>query len=359
MATKAPILRTPDRQSQSSHPSSPASPDAGGETRHAKALAGEAGQRLDRVLARALPDLSRTRLKALIEAGHVGAEGSDERGEERPDGCGAGTIAEPSYRVKPGQNFAIFVPHSIPAIPAAQEIALTIVYEDQHLLVINKQAGLVVHPAPGNADGTLVNALIAHCGDSLSGIGGVRRPGILHRLDKDTSGLMIVAKTDAAHKALATQLEARRITRLYTALVWGRPSPRAGQISGRIGRDPRNRKRMAVVQTGGKEALTHYRTVRAAGGTASQIECKLATGRTHQIRLHLMEKGHPVIGDPVYGGVKRAPRGAATEAAKALGRQALHAHGIVFAHPQTGAPLAFEVDLPKDMKELLDCLERL
>ena len=247
----------------------------------------EAGERLDRVLAAHLGDLSRTRLKRLVETGQVSLDGA--------------TIKDPALRVKPGQRFAIIVPPPADDRPVPQSIALDIRFEDEHLIVIDKPAGLVVHPAPGNPDRTLVNALLAHCGESLAGIGGVRRPGIVHRLDKDTSGLMVVAKSDAAHARLSADFAARRIERAYQAFVWGVPAPSAGEIAAPIGRSARDRKKMAVVSRGGKEAITRYRVLRAFGTVAAIIECRLATGRTHQIRVHLSERGHALIGDRVYG----------------------------------------------------------
>lgn len=308
----------------------------------------DAGARLDRLLADALPELSRSRLKALIQAGHVSAAGR--------------TITEPSQRVKQGQTFAIVVPDPVPARPQGQDIDLDIVYEDAHIIVINKQAGLVVHPAAGNPDRTLVNALIHHCGDSLSGIGGERRPGIVHRLDKDTSGLMVVAKSDRAHAGLAAQFESRRIGRVYKAVVWGTPSPAQGDITGNIGRSSTNRKKMAVLDRGGRTAKTHYRILRPLGGRASLIECRLATGRTHQIRVHLASIGHPVVGDPVYGRARGARAGAPDSpertAAKALGRQALHAEVIRLEHPISGDSLEFEREYPSDIKELIDILDK-
>jgi 23S rRNA pseudouridine1911/1915/1917 synthase len=227
--------------------------------------------------------------------------------------------------------------------------------------VLDKPAGLVVHPAPGSATGTLVNALLAHCGDRLSGIGGVRRPGIVHRLDKDTSGLMVVAKTDEAHRSLAAQFAAHSVTRGYRAIVWGVPHPRQGTISGNIGRSPRDRKKMAVLGKGGKAAVTHYRVVRALGKAASLIECRLETGRTHQIRVHLAMIRHPVVGDPVYGGGSAAARRHGAEAAipvvLALARQALDAYRLGFDHPATGRRLEFAKDLPFSLSSLAECLE--
>jgi 23S rRNA pseudouridine1911/1915/1917 synthase len=307
----------------------------------------DAGARLDKFLSAALPELSRTRLKGLIEQRRVTASGE--------------TIADPSYRVKHGQSFAVIVPEPTPARPEPQRIVLDVVYEDDQVIVVDKPAGLVVHPAPGNRDSTLVNALLAHCGDSLSGIGGVLRPGIVHRLDKDTSGLMVVAKTDAAHAKLSAQFASRRITRAYTALVWGIPRPGTGVITGNIGRNPRNRKKMAVVARGGKPAVTRYRLLRALGERASLIECRLETGRTHQIRVHLAAKGHPIVGDRTYGGgPARRVRGAGaalTDALKGFTRHALHAHLIGFEHPASGKRLEFSSDLPRDINDVIDILE--
>src|SRR4029077_5636052 len=271
------MAKAPDTETPQSDPSPP--PVAAG--------AEDAGERLDRFLARRLSGLSRSRLKQLIETGRVSESGA--------------TLSDPSQKVKAGQVFQLDLPPVAPATPLGQAMDLAIVYEDEDLIVIDKPAGMVVHPAPGNPDKTLVNALIAHCGESLSGIGGERRPGIVHRLGKDTSGLLVAAKNDAAHHALAADFAARRIDRHYLAVVWGMPSPREGEISGPIGRHPVDRKRMAVVRRGGKPALTHYRVVAALGLSASLVECRLATGRTHQIRVHLASIGHPLLGDPVYG----------------------------------------------------------
>jgi 23S rRNA pseudouridine1911/1915/1917 synthase len=306
-----------------------------------------AGTRLDKTLAEALPHLSRTRLKALMESGRVTLGGE--------------TVTEPSRRVKPGEVFEIEVPATTPAVPKGQAIDLAIVYEDADLIVVDKPAGMVVHPAPGNPDRTLVNALIAHCGASLSGIGGAARPGIVHRIDKDTSGLIVAAKNDRAHRELARQFEEHSLDRAYTAAVWGVPAERKGEIEGNIGRDPRNRKKMAVVARGGKPALTRYKLIRRLGLAASLIECRLATGRTHQIRVHMAKMGHPVIGDPLYGG--RKPRGKARNSAEisrfleTFGRQALHAHLIGFYHPSTKAKILLMSDLPIEFNELLKILE--
>jgi 23S rRNA pseudouridine1911/1915/1917 synthase len=255
--------------------------------RHEVTVAPEAaGGRLDRLLAAALPELSRSRLKALIEEGRVSAAGQ--------------AVTTPSAKVKAGQTFAIIVPETRPVALAAQAIPLEILYEDRELIVLNKPAGLVVHPAAGNPDMTLVNALMAHCGPELSGIGGEARPGIVHRLDKDTSGLMVAAKSAAAHQGLSELFAARNIDRAYWALVWGLPSPSEGTIAGNIGRSPRNRKKMAVLRHGGRPAETAYRLLRSfQNGRVSLVECRLKTGRTHQIRVHLAEIGHPVLGDPL------------------------------------------------------------
>jgi 23S rRNA pseudouridine1911/1915/1917 synthase len=312
----------------------------------------EAGMRLDRLLAHHLPALSRTRLKQLIAEGRVRL-------------AGAG-LRDPSFRVRPGQEFILALPEVETAAPVAQKIPLAIRFEDAHLIVIDKPAGMVVHPAPGNPDRTLVNALLDHCGDSLQGIGGVRRPGIVHRLDKETSGLLVVAKTESAHQALSRDFAERRIARAYAAFVWGVPVPSAGEIAGNIGRSPHNRKKMAVLGAGqGKPALTRYRLVRAYQGAAAWLDCRLATGRTHQIRVHLAHAGHPLIGDPVYGtragralfrGSRAAARGAALAA---FPRQALHARLLGFDHPAGKGPLVFESPLPDDLAELKDLLERL
>ena len=301
---------------------------------------GEAGERLDRVLAARLAALSRTRLKRLVETGQVSLEGA--------------TITDPSIRVKPGQSFLVDVPPPVDDRPTPQAMALDIVFEDEHVLVLDKPAGLVVHPAPGNLEHTLVNALLAHCGDSLAGIGGVKRPGIVHRLDKDTSGLMVVAKTDLAHQKLSAAFAAHSMTRAYLALVRGVPDPRQGEIAARIGRSKTNRKKMAVVTQGGKAALTRYRVLRGFGAAAALVECRLATGRTHQIRVHLAAKGHPLIGDQTYG------RGRASSLPALLRdfpRQALHAQVIGFVHPASGEYLEFSSQLPRDITDLIKSLE--
>jgi 23S rRNA pseudouridine1911/1915/1917 synthase len=310
---------------------------------------GDAGQRLDRALALHLPALSRTRLKQLIESGHVTCDGT--------------AVRDPALRVRSGQNFVVIIPENKEAAPIAQPIALDIRFEDAHLIVIDKPAGMVVHPAPGNPDGTLVNALINHCGVSLSGIGGVRRPGIVHRLDKGTSGLMVVAKTGAAHHALSHDFALRRVDRAYVAIVWGLLSPPAGEIVENIGRSIANRKKMAVVgESKGKPAVTRYRVERSFRTEAALVECRLATGRTHQIRVHLAHRGHPLIGDPLYG--TRAGRGVARNSRigariAAFSRQALHAGLLGFTHPAGRGRLTFVSPLPGDLCELIGNLEQL
>jgi 23S rRNA pseudouridine1911/1915/1917 synthase len=303
----------------------------------------EAGQRFDRVLALRLPHLSRMRLKHLIESGHVVADGV--------------LLRDPSRRVRPDQDVVVVMPPAGVPAPVPQPYPLAILYEDRDLVVVDKPAGLVVHPAPGNPDGTLVNALLAHCGADLGGIGGVRRPGIVHRLDKDTSGLIVVAKTEAAHLALSRDFARRRIERAYAAFIWGVPQPPAGEIAGNIGRSPWDRKKMAVLGPGrGKPALTHYRVERAFAGIAALVECRLATGRTHQIRVHFAHIGHPLIGDPVYG---RRGGGPAGHGIAGLARQALHAKRLAFDHPAGLGRLEFDSPLPADLHALFTDLERL
>jgi 23S rRNA pseudouridine1911/1915/1917 synthase len=306
-----------------------------------------AGERLDRFLARRLAGLSRSRLKQLIEGGYVSEGGA--------------TLSDPSRKVKAGQVFRVELPAPVAALPEAQAMPLSVVYEDGDLIVVDKPAGMVVHPAPGNLDRTLVNALIAHCGDSLSGIGGERRPGIVHRLDKDTSGLIVAAKNDFTHAALAADFAARRIDRRYLAVVWGLPQPREAEVAGAIGRHPVNRKRMAVVGHGGKPALTRYRVLEPLGPAASLVQCRLATGRTHQIRVHLASIGHPLIGDPLYGQrtVERRARLSpmSREVLADFHRQALHATSLGLSQPRTGSWLAFESPPPADMVRLINALK--
>lgn len=313
------------------------------ETLHTLSVdAPQAGMRLDKWLAEALPELSRSRLKALIEDGRL-ASGSE-------------IVADPSRKVRAGEHYRLSIPAPAPARPQPEQIALCVVYEDDQLIVVDKPAGMVVHPAPGNTGATLVNALLHHCGASLSGIGGERRPGIVHRLDKDTSGLLVAAKTDIAHHSLSAQFAAHTVTRAYQALCWGVPTPASGEVAGNIGRNPGDRKKMALVRRGGKTALTRYRILRRFGDLAALLECRLATGRTHQIRVHLAAIGHPLVGDPAYGRRRRSatPRMSAAEAALvAFPRQALHAGLLGFTHPTTGEGLLFESDIPRDFNELL------
>jgi 23S rRNA pseudouridine1911/1915/1917 synthase len=299
------------------------------------------GQRLDKALAAALPDLSRARLQALI------AEGALTHGG-RPISSGSAKAQGGVYQLR--------VPAPVEADPQPQAIPLEVLYEDAHLIVLNKPAGMAVHPGPGVPDGTLVNALLHHCAGSLSGIGGIARPGIVHRLDKDTSGVMVAAKTDAAHAGLSALFARHDIDRRYLALTRGTPGTSHGMIQTLLGRSPHDRKKMAVLKSGGREAITRYRVERAFGPPdkplAARVACELETGRTHQIRVHLASKGAPCLGDPVYGsGSPAAPVKAAIEAA-GLHRQALHAAVLGFVHPVTGERLRFETPLPADMAAL-------
>ncbi|HEX5182932.1 MAG TPA: RluA family pseudouridine synthase [Allosphingosinicella sp.] len=299
------------------------------------------GWRLDRALAAALPTLSRERVKALIGGGRVAG----------PDGA---PVRDPSARAVPGGAYALSVPEPKPAHNEAQDIALEIVFEDDHLLVVDKPAGMVVHPAAGNPDGTLVNALLHHCAGRLSGIGGVARPGIVHRIDKNTSGLLVVAKTDVAHEGLAVQFARHSIDRRYAAIVAGLPNPLEGKIDAPLARSSANRQKMAIVEGDrGKRAVTHYRTLRPLRDSAL-VECRLETGRTHQVRVHMASTGHPLLGDPVYGRSRPGLR----ELLKGLNfeRQALHAAELGFIHPVTGERRSFKSAVPSDMQELLSAL---
>ncbi|WP_288349751.1 RluA family pseudouridine synthase [uncultured Thalassospira sp.] len=311
------------------------------------ATAQDEGARLDKVLAVAWPDQSRSRIKALIEDGHLRVNGDVAR--------------KMSAKVKQDDMFELVIPPAEPAEPIAENIKLDVLYEDDDLLVINKPAGMVVHPAAGNESGTLVNALLAHCGDSLSGIGGVKRPGIVHRLDKDTSGAMVVAKNDTAHRALSTLFseDKENIDRAYLAVVWGVPRPLAGDIEGNIGRSPRNRKKMTVLRTGGKYALTHYKTLQSRDDSlASLVECRLATGRTHQIRVHMTHIGHSLVCDPVYGRNKNSQKCnfETQELLNAFNKQALHARTLGFIHPRTGEYISTTAPLPDDLNALIESL---
>lgn len=298
--------------------------------------------RLDKWLA-ACTDLSRSRVSALIGRGAVFLDGV--------------AVCDQDRKTATGEVYSIVVPAPVDAVPQAQDIPLTVVYEDGDLLVIDKPAGMVVHPAAGNYDGTLVNALLAHCRESLSGIGGVIRPGIVHRLDKDTSGLMVVAKNDAAHRALSAQFAVHSLERCYLALVWGRPNPARGVIETQIGRSAVNRKKMAVLKTGGKRAETHYQTVKVcANGAVSLVECSLKTGRTHQVRVHMTALGHPLIGDSTYGKPPKSSRIESLRPAVEFPRQALHSYKMSFEHPSTGEIMRFEIPLPPDMQAVMDAI---
>lgn len=310
----------------------------------------DAAPRLDRALADAFPDLSRSRLKSLVLSGRVSLDGV--------------SILDPSASVPAGTCARVQVPAPLPAAPVPRQIPLDIRHEDEALIVIAKPAGLVVHPAAGHEDDTLVNALLAHCGDSLSGIGGVRRPGIVHRIDKDTSGLVVVAKSDAAHQHLAAQFAEHSVERAYKAFVKGAPRPAAGTVDGALARSNTNRQKMAV-RARGKPARTHYRTLQTYGPAltpvAAQVECRLETGRTHQIRVHMAHIGHALVGDGTYGragfGAWRPLDPEIRERLQGYPRQALHAFRLGFRHPLTGEKLAFEDDLPNDLSDLVHFLE--
>ncbi len=313
-----------------------------------RVTASHAGTRVDRYLAETCPTLSRVRIKGLIEAGHLL--------------CNGHPLSSPSTPVRENMLLSLSIPPATPThLEGEPNIAFSILYEDKSLIVLDKPAGLVVHPAPGNETGTLVNGLIAHCGDDFTGMGKEGRPGIVHRLDKETSGVMVVAKTEKAYLALSKDFAARHIDRVYQALCWGIPSPATGTFEGAIGRDKRNRQRMAITdEHRGKWALTQYTTLQILSGHIALVECRLATGRTHQIRVHFSAHGHPLIGDPLY--LRRIPAVArhlpASQRLAALDfpRQALHAMRLGFTHPDTGKKLTFETPLPHDMASLLTAL---
>ena len=299
-----------------------------------------AGWRLDRALAAAVPTLSRERLKSLIRSGAVEAEGKE--------------VRDPATKVRGEEALRVLVPEPRPAHNEAQDIPLTIAFEDEHLLVVDKPAGLVVHPAAGNLDGTLVNALLHHCGGSLSGIGGVARPGIVHRIDKDTSGLLVVAKTDVAHEGLAKQFAAHSIDRRYLAIVNGVPKAAAGTVDAPLARSATNRKKIAIVEDGrGKRAVTHWKRLQVLNA-AALVECRLETGRTHQVRVHMASLGHPLLGDPVYGRSGKTHGKLLNELQ--FHRQALHAAELGFTHPVTRHRLSFSSAMPTDMQELFNAL---
>lgn len=309
--------------------------------------ASDTGTRLDKVLAAHAPQLSRARIQGLLDDGHVAP------------------LKPASYRVREHEAFCITIPPLAEALPAAEDIALDIVYEDDHLLVINKPPGMVVHPGAGNREGTIVNALLAHCRGNLSGIGGVARPGIVHRLDKDTSGLMAVAKSDAAHQGLSAQLVARTLKRTYQAVAWGLPAA-SGRVETQIGRSKTNRQKMAVLTSGGKEAITDYKRLENYGRIASLVQCRLQTGRTHQIRVHMAHLQHWLVGDPVYGrpSIDKFLRLNSIDeviatSLKEFPRQALHAASLEFIHPIGKNKVRLEAPLPDDMQKLLRILRKI
>ena len=304
--------------------------------------------RLDRTLADKVPALSRTRIKRLIQTGLVEVNTK--------------TVTDPAYRLSIQEKITITVPAPKKAEPQPQSIPLKIIYEDDDLIVIDKPPGLVVHPAPGNPDQTLVNALLAHCGESIAGVGGVRRPGIVHRIDKGTSGLLVAAKNDGAHQHLSTLFSTHQIERAYKAIVSGVPNLVQGKITENIGRNPKNRKKMAVVLTGGKTARTNYCVQRILGDQiASLVICHLTTGRTHQIRVHMASIGHPVLADPIYSRVSAVTARMPSDircVVRGFPRHALHAYKLGFSHPTTGKRKIFESELPDDMAALLEGLAR-
>jgi 23S rRNA pseudouridine1911/1915/1917 synthase len=362
---------------------------------HITASREQVGQRIDRLLADAIGTISRSRVKALIEEGALSR--TDAAGDEahRCHGEGAPSpadetrpptpyrprsqagdsgrvgdkavfrraipVTEPSEPARAGSVYTLMLPPPAAATPLPQAIPFPILYEDRDLIVLDKPAGLVVHPAPGNRDGTLVNALLAHCGPWFTGIGAEKRPGIVHRLDKDTSGVMVVAKTQLANDVLSAAFAARDLERTYLALCWGLPNPLRGEIEGPIGRDKRDRKRMAMVSHGGKAALTRYHVIRAYATSVALLECRLASGRTHQIRVHLSARGHSIVGDPLY--LRRIPA-VSKDLPEPLRhslldfpRQALHAASLGFSHPRTGEAMRFETPPPDDMRALTELLD--
>ncbi|WP_209004135.1 RluA family pseudouridine synthase [Labrenzia sp. CE80] len=317
----------------------------------------DTSKRLDAVLAAQLDTLSRNRVQALIRAGEVTVDGAK--------------ILEPKFRVNEGQLLALTIPEAEDPEPLGEDIPLSIIFEDDHLIVVDKPAGLVVHPGAGNWTGTLVNALIHHCGDSLSGVGGVKRPGIVHRIDKETSGLLVVAKTDLAHQGLSAQFadhgKTGPLERAYSALVWGAPSSLKGTIDANLARSNVNRQKIAVVKTSGRHAITHWQVKERFGSEdqpalASLMECRLETGRTHQIRVHMSHIHHPLIGDQDYGAGYKTKVNRLEEPLKStiagFSRQALHAGLLAFAHPVSGETLRFESPYPTDFEELLQALRK-
>lgn len=307
------------------------------------------GWRIDKFLVMSFPDISRSQIQRLLKEGNVS------RDEE--------TVADNSYKVKEGEIYQLIIPEAAEADPQPENIPLTILYEDEDLIVVNKPAGMTVHPAPGSPSGTLVNALLYHCQGRLSGIGGVKRPGIVHRIDKDTSGVLVVAKNDTSHKDLCRQFAEHSIERTYFAAVFGVPNPLAGKIEGDIGRSPYDRKKMAIVHKNGKAAVTHYKTTKIFNGAASLVQCNLETGRTHQIRVHLSSQGWNLIGDQLYVKSKKLNAKNLNEEAKFFvnnfPRQALHAKSLGFVHPRTKEQMSFCSDFPEDFQALISSLENL
>lgn len=308
--------------------------------------AAEGKMRLDKFLSLKIPDLSRAQIQRLIVGGNVSSEDI--------------VMADNSFKVRVGDSFQIVIPPATEAEPEPENIALDVVYEDDDLIVINKPAGMTVHPAPGAYSGTLVNALLYHCRDNLSGIGGVKRPGIVHRIDKETSGLLVVAKNDLAHQGLSVQFAEHSIERTYIAAIYGVILPPSGRITGNIGRSKFDRKKMAILEIGGKPAATNYKTLQAFGRAASLVQCNLETGRTHQIRVHLSSMGHALIGDKVYVKNKKSELALPAELKKYVNefpRQALHAKSLGFIHPRTHQFMQFNSELPSDMLDLIARLE--
>lgn len=310
--------------------------------------AAEKGQRMDKFLAANVAGVSRSQIQRLIALGCLS--------------CDDEVIVDNSFKVRTGDVYQLEIPEPDEAVPQAEDIPLDVVYEDDDLIVVNKPAGMTVHPAPGAYSGTLVNALLFHCRGGLSGIGGVKRPGIVHRIDKDTSGLIVAAKNDLAHRGLCEQFFVHSIERTYFAVVYGLPNPLQGRIEANIGRSPYDRKKMAVVQTGGKTAATNYKTVQNFNGSAALVQCNLETGRTHQIRVHMASIGCNLIGDKLYEKSKKTSLKFSSAGQKAyvnaFPRQALHATTLGFVHPRSGERLCFSSEFPADFAELIDVLNR-
>ncbi len=307
------------------------------------------GWRIDKFLVVSFPDISRSQIQRLLKDGNISRNGD--------------VITDSSAKVKEGDEYSLVVPEPVDAIPQPEDIPLDVVFEDEDLIVVNKPFGMTVHPAPGAPNGTLVNALLFHCQGKLSGIGGVKRPGIVHRIDKDTSGLLVVAKNDMTHKALCAQFAEHSIERTYYAMVFGVVSPLEGKIESLIGRSPYDRKKMAIVRKNGKNAITNYKTLKIFKNVASLVQCNLETGRTHQIRVHLSSKGCPLIGEQLYGKNKRLEFKSIDEDIReyvnSFSRQALHAKSLGFVHPRSGQFLQFDSDLPEDFLQLLATLEKI